>query len=142
MFKCFKQCFIKANFQIISSLLKVSCAPWYQTKISLQIISKKFPLSFKNIHLIKQQKLTKDIGCFVSLNSSKPIIFFDSQTYFPLQDYSEKNAKTFLIYVVRLNHRPIFPCKIILTKVINLFWFMWSGSTTELLKVRSKFGFL
>ena len=58
-------------------------------------------------------------------------------TYFPLQDYSEKNAKTFLIYVVRLNRRPIFPCKIILTKVINLFWFMWSGSTTELLKVRS-----
>ena len=86
-FKCFEQCYIKANFQIMSSLLEVSCTPWYQTKISLQIISKEFPLSFKTIHLIKRQKLTKDIGCFVSLK---------------------------------------------FWKAINSFWFMWSGSTTDL----------
>ena len=42
-------------------------------KISLEIISKEFPLSLKNIHLIKRQKLTKEIGCFVGLKSLKAI---------------------------------------------------------------------
>ena len=43
-------------------------------KISLQIISKELPLGLKSIRLIKRQKLTNDIGCFVSLKPLKAII--------------------------------------------------------------------
>ena len=54
-------------------MLEVPCAPWYQTKIYLQIVSKDFLLSLQNIHYKKKTKSTKDIGYFASLKSSKAI---------------------------------------------------------------------